>query len=651
MPTGPTPGLVPRFERSPRWSAVLAASALFLCALASMATLNRVARRAADDALANELSVLVQIASLELDVPAHAQLQRADQLNGRDYERVVAPLRTLVGAAHSVRFIYTTRKVGERIEFVADAAFPIDQDADGVLDQAALGEVYDDAPDALRRAFDTGAPQVATKPYADRWGEFVAAFAPLFDASGRLECVLAVEYDARAHAARLESMDFAALCGTGIAALASAVLGILVYLVQRERKRVRDELDLALRRAESASLAKSEFLANMSHEIRTPMTSILGYSEILRDDFGETRGSPLQVEALDVIARNGRHLLAVINDILDISKLETGRMELARVPTTPAQLLHDVVTTLQPRALERGLEFDVRIADNLPRRVLSDPLRLRQIVVNLLGNAIKFTERGSVTLEARFDAERRRIEIEVRDTGIGMTPEQLARVFQPFEQADGSMSRRYGGTGLGLPISRKLAERLGGALHARSELGAGSTFTLELPAVENEPAAALPARTARVRGAPLGTLDMGSLDGLRVLLVEDSAVNRRLIARMLERAGALVTQAENGRDAVEALSVDGDFEKAPIEPPPFDVVLMDMQMPVLDGYSAVRLLRNRGASVSIIALTAHALTADRAACIEAGCDEYATKPIEQRDLIAACRGAVERNAALRRELA
>jgi signal transduction histidine kinase/CheY-like chemotaxis protein len=628
----------------------VAAALLFLCALASMGTLNRVARRAADEALARELTVLAQIATLELDARAHAELRRAEQHNDGDYQRVVAPLRKLLGAASSVRFIYTTRKLGGQVVFGVDASLPTDQDGDGLVDQAALGAPYHDAPEALHRAFDTASLQVATTPYVDRWGEFVAAFMPVFDDRGRLECVLAVEYDARMHAARLASMRLAALCGSSIAALVSALLGIAVYVVQRERKRVRDELDLALRRAESASLAKSEFLANMSHEIRTPMTSILGYSQILRDDCGLTQCSPQQIEALDVISRNGKHLLAVINDILDISKLETGRMELAHVPLAPAQLLLDVVTSLRPRALERGLAFEARIDDALPPRVLSDPLRVRQIVVNLLGNAIKFTSGGAVELDARFDGEHGFIEIEVRDTGIGMNAEQLERVFQPFEQADSSMSRGYGGTGLGLPISRRLAELLGGSLTARSQLGAGSCFTLRLPAVASEPAAPLPSRAANSAGPAPAPVDSSALAGRRVLLVEDSAVNRRMIARMLERAGAHVTQVENGREAVEALSIDGAFEGAPIEPPPFDIVLMDMQMPVLDGYSAVRLLRNRGASASIIALTAHALATDRAACIDAGCDEYTTKPIEQRELVAACLRAVERNCALRRGL-
>jgi signal transduction histidine kinase/ActR/RegA family two-component response regulator len=654
MPPSWISRLLRALERSPGAGAFVAATTLFFGAMASMLTLRHVAHRVAGESLSSELSVLSRLAAGRLDLEAHRRAIEAGAPRGADFEACAAPLREFVDAAESVRYVYTTRLVGERVVFGVDAALPIDGDGDGVIDQAVLGEPYVDAPPELLAAFRTGEPQVATKPYSDKWGTFVAAFRPVTGADGALECVVAVEYDAAAHASRLASMDLAAACGTSVAALVSLVLGVVVFVRRRERLRVLDELEQARLRAEHASRAKSEFLANMSHEIRTPMTAILGYADLLREESEGSEWAARHADALDVIVRNGRHLLSVINDILDISKIEAGRMTAERVPVDPAQVLRDTLQLLRPRAAERGLALEAELDPALPARLLSDPLRLRQILVNLVGNSLKFTERGGVTVAARHDRIAHRLEFVVRDTGIGMSPEQLARVFEPFEQADSSLTRRYGGSGLGLPISRRLARMLGGTLDATSRPGVGSTFTVTLPVVEcaAQPASSGVAAIASdtLAPSPLGAgarpaaplPQRGPFVGLHLLLAEDSVSNTKLFRRIFERMGARVTAVDNGRAVVEALCEGGAFEGAPVEPPPFSLVLLDMQMPILDGYSAARILRERGASVPIVALTAHAMSDDRERCLAAGCDDYATKPIDQHELSLACQRALRR---------
>ncbi len=659
MPSGRSFRFLRALERTPSVGAFVAAATLFCGAMASMLTLQRVARRSADESLASELSVLSRLAADRLDLEGHRRALERGDIDSPEYAATVAPLREFVEAAESVRYVYTTRLDGERVVFGVDAALPIDEDGDGVIDQAGLGEHYDEAPAALLEAFRTGEPQVATEPYGDKWGTFVAAFRPLHGSDGTLEGVLAVEYDATAHAKRLASMDLAAACGTGVAALVSVLLAGVVYLTRRERRRVLDELEQARLRAEHASRVKSEFLANMSHEIRTPMTAILGYADVLREESEGAEWGARHADSLEVISRNGHHLLAVINDILDISKIEAGRMTVERLPVDPGQVLRDSLQLLRPRAQERGLALEAELDPALPARMVCDPLRLRQILVNLIGNSLKFTERGSVVVVARRNRAAQRLEIEVRDTGIGMTPDVLARVFEPFEQADSSLTRRYGGSGLGLPISRRLARMLGGTLDGSSVPGAGSTFTLTLPIVECEPAPAAGASergdsssetpAVRTQAEPQAPLPRRTpFAGLHLLLAEDSLSNCRLFTRILERMGARVTAVDNGRAVVEALCEGGAFDGAPLEPPPCSLVLLDMQMPVLDGYSAARILRERGASVPIVALTAHAMSDDREKCLSAGCDEYATKPIDQNELAAACERALRRRAASER---
>ena len=443
--------------------------------------------------------------------------------------------------------------------------------------------------------------------------------------------------------------------------------GRFVAVVRDIRAQLESERELKAARdaAQFASRFKSEFLANMSHEIRTPMAAILGYAELLGDEPAVHADPEKLSQAVRTIRTNARHLLSLINDILDLSKIEAGRMSLEQVAVRPTRILAEVIDLMQPRAEAKGITLEVAWTTPVPGEILSDPTRLRQILVNLVGNAVKFTREGGVRIEVGMleDAEGHqatgpRMRFAVRDTGIGMTPEQRAAVtrFEAFTQADGSVTRQFGGTGLGLRISNSLATMLGGRIELESEPGQGTTASAIIAATpvqaeasrsprlepENalrdfalglegrEPAApdVAPVRQKKAAADP-GAAE--ALAGVRILLAEDGPDNQRLVRFHLERAGASVTVVDNGSLAIDAVLAAVESGER------FSIVLMDMQMPVLDGYAATERLRGLGQPVPVIALTAHAMDGDREKCLAAGCNDYLTKPVDRRLLVERCR--------------
>ena len=395
-----------------------------------------------------------------------------------------------------------------------------------------------------------------------------------------------------------------------------------------DRKRVERELVKAKDEAEAGNKAKSEFLANMSHEIRTPMTAVLGFSEILQDSIND----PEQLDALATIRKNGEYLIGIINDILDLSKIEAGQLEVEQVQCSPCHVLSEVASLMRVPAKAKNLPLRIEYQGPIPETIHSDPTRLRQILINLVGNAIKFTETGEIRLVARLvNAEGRnpKLTVEVVDSGIGMTENQIAKLFRPFQQADMSTTRKFGGTGLGLIISKRLAEQLGGDITVRSRPQEGSTFTVtiatgSLDCVRMRDSSSEAQLSDSAEKTPIAS--RVKLD-CRVLLAEDGLDNQRLITLLLKKAGAEVTVAENGKIAHDlALASQADAN-------PFDVILMDMQMPVMDGYEATRKLREAGYTGPIIAATAHAMSTDQAECLTVGCDDYLSKPIQRDQLI------------------
>ncbi len=391
-------------------------------------------------------------------------------------------------------------------------------------------------------------------------------------------------------------------------------------IIQREQteQRLKESEASAL----AASKAKSAFLANMSHEIRTPMAAMLGYADVLLDHLKD----PDNRNCVLVIKQNGQHLLELINDILDLSRIEAGKLDVEIEPISLVQFVSNLHSQMCVRSQEKGLSFDVKFASEIPDRIRTDSTRLRQVLINLIGNAIKFTEKGRVQL-AVYMSQTNELAFSVRDTGIGISQEQQKRLFKPFSQGDSSVTRTYGGSGLGLDISNRLTRMLGGSISIESKLGVGSTFTVTIPILSTDD-------SSLVKPPSFGKLDLAVNEthkiqhlACRILVVDDRRDIRHISQHFLEKAGAKVTTAENGRQGIDVAIAARDKCE------PFDLVVMDIQMPIVDGMEAVAALRLEGIDWPIIALTADAMKGDRDKYLNGGCDDYLSKPIDQGKLV------------------
>lgn len=417
-----------------------------------------------------------------------------------------------------------------------------------------------------------------------------------------------------------------------LAALFTAIIGGLTLMSWRlgqdmnRRRAIEKELQRAKEAADMASRAKSELLANVSHELRTPISAIQGFANILLDkglSYGDRHNT------VQAILRNSKNLLELINDILDLSKIEAGLLDIDKMTFTLGSEIAGVVSTCRGEAVRKGLYLDVKYHFPIPECIHSDPKRLRQILLNLLSNAIKFTETGGITLEVALAddsiAQHGKLLIRVRDTGIGIAHENQSGLFQSFNQADREISRKYGGTGLGLTLSRRLARALGGDLQlVASQPGQGSTFAVTIDPGPIQDSRILTSNSQLEQGGlqPIEMRDNTDLHGVHVLIVEDSPDNRTVYRRILAFAGAEVTLASHGREGVESALMQN-----------YDVILMDIQMPEMDGYEATSSLRAAGYQGAILALTANALKGERERCLQAGCDDYLMKPVEPDALI------------------
>jgi len=385
-----------------------------------------------------------------------------------------------------------------------------------------------------------------------------------------------------------------------------------------ERERTSKDLLDAKEAAEAANMAKSAFLANMSHEIRTPLGAVLGFSDLVIDP--NVKPSE-KANFLAAVKRNGELLSNIINDILDLSKIEAGKMQIVKQEVSLMEVLTDTKTLLDLQASDKGIGLNVSIDEDVPEKIKTDPLRLRQILINIVGNAIKFTAKGSVDVRIRpvMSGTRSLLAFTVTDTGTGIRPDQVNKLFAPFSQADVSTKRKYGGTGLGLVLSKRFANLLGGdVVLTESTPDKGSTFTIT---IDPGPAQSVVGDAAKAKLAEMQKSGL-RLDGIKVLLAEDSVDNQTLVTRFLKLAGASVDVASDGREATQKAKNDH-----------YDVLLMDLQMPVMDGYEATAQLRREGYRGKIVALTAHALSEERERCLKSGFDDHISKPVNRELLI------------------
>ncbi|MGA2118522.1 MAG: ATP-binding protein [Bryobacteraceae bacterium] len=405
----------------------------------------------------------------------------------------------------------------------------------------------------------------------------------------------------------------------------SVLLGEAAATLRQRRARRRNEaaVQQARLRAEAADHAKTVMLANMSHEIRTPMSGIIGFADLL----AATPLSSDQQDYVENIRSSADALLALINDILDLSKIEAGRLELESAPVDLRRLVENVVGLLAARAAEKRLRLAFTIDPSTPATIVTDAARLRQVLVNLLGNAVKFTSQGGVSLSVAATKEidgRHHIDFAVSDTGPGIAPEHLELIFESFRQVDASISRRFGGTGLGLAISRSIVRQMGGAIKVESQVGHGATFRFSIPA-----SAAARSEVATLRRPAIAGARASGLPALRLLVAEDNAVNRKLAQAVLRQLGYQPDFAVNGVEACDRVALHD-----------YDLVLMDVQMPEMDGLEATRRIRREcppARQPRIVAMTAAAFPEDRNRCLDAGMDDYVSKPIDMEELIAALR--------------
>jgi signal transduction histidine kinase/ActR/RegA family two-component response regulator len=643
----------------------------------------------------SELNQLARTAATLVDGDLHRTIRSQAQAGSAEHLALLEPLVKFHKATSDIIYVYTAILERGRIYYVLGTDYLYHVPGDNEPPELIMAP-HDTFDPTLRRALERQEAAVNDKPVQEALRSYMSAYAPFFDRGGRFAGVVGVDMWVRDLDARIGAIRRAGMGAFAAVTLLSVLAGFVVVRLSRAalRARLRDraaqarlaaakrQAEIRAQNAQAAAKSKGDLLAVMSHEMRTPMSGVLGFANLLLD----TPLSREQREFAQIVQRSGDALLTVINDVLDYSKIEAGRMTVDKIDMALHDVCEGVRAILQSAALERGVALVVHYDPGLPKFIKGDPVRIRQVLLNLAGNAVKFTEGGSVVIGAQtLDAAR--VKISVTDTGIGIPAEQMTTLFQQYAQGDSARSRRYGGTGLGLAISKTLVELMGGEIGAQSTLGAGSTFWFVLPLSAGVEAAAAPPPqlpaplpAPMVRGeAPIAVpvlTEQAARDGAssepassepeqaraagvlrlsasgvptltppapapaasaapatpvppaRLLLVEDNFVNQRVALYMLAKLGYHVDLANDGREALDRLGKER-----------YDLVLMDCQMPEMDGFEATRLIRDPSSAildhdVPIVAMTANAFPEDRARSLECGMSDFLSKPVDRATLSA-----------------
>ncbi len=609
----------------PLRDALLAGVCTFVISAVGLAIVYLRARDAQFDAVRTEMLQMARTMAAEVDGDLHKTLVSPAQQGSPEHLKLLEPLVRMHRAARDVWFVYTGVYRDGRIYWVLDTANGYRIPGNNAAPDPIM-KLYENRDAPYERAFRDGLEFADPEARLDDGHYYLSAAVPVRDSAGNAVAMLGIDMVLDGLDARMAAIRRVLYVALAVVFLLSVAAGAVAHRMRRfasaavqKLMKARAHAEDNAAKAEAASRAKAAFLAMMSHEIRTPMNGMLGVADLLRN----MSPDPSQKKLLDILAGSGDSLLRIINDILDFSKIEAERLELRPRPFELSGLLDELETLLNSQARGKQVTFVIETDPELPPALNGDRQRLSQVLLNLGTNAVKFTDRGEVRLVVRQLSAadgKASLQFTMRDTGIGMSADAMSRLFLPFTQLAESRRHHGGGTGLGLVISQKLVNLMGGEISVSSEPGKGSafSFTIELPVADLVSAT--------------GTTQILRLEGISILVAEDNAVNQTIIEAMLRQLGHSITVVRNGREALNALAQDH-----------FDLVLMDCNMPVLDGLEATRMLRAgaagvRDTSIPVIALTANAMDGDREQCLAAGMNDFLAKPVS----IASLRLAIER---------